>query len=112
MGTRLRGHQYAKESKAKLVDQQPVARTSMQKPPLNPDVSDTAPFDPVLTRLRREAPHHVSAPARRGCGRRVDAGLSLAGVRSPALRPANTHSRRDAADGADLALARSWLGFS
>jgi hypothetical protein len=48
MGTRLRGHQYAKESKAKLVDQQPVARTSMQKPPLNPDVSDTAPFDPVL----------------------------------------------------------------
>jgi hypothetical protein len=49
MGTRLRGHQYAKESKAKLVDQQPVTRTSMQKPPLDPDVSDTAPFDPVLT---------------------------------------------------------------
>jgi hypothetical protein len=49
MGTRLRDHQYAKESKAKLVDQQPVARTSMQKPPLDPDVSDTAPSDPVLT---------------------------------------------------------------
>jgi hypothetical protein len=48
MGTRLRGHQYAKESNAKLVDQQPVARTSMQKPPLDPDVSDTAPSDPVL----------------------------------------------------------------
>jgi hypothetical protein len=49
MGTRLRGHQYAKESKAKLVDQQPIARTSMQKPPLDPDVADTAPSDPVLT---------------------------------------------------------------
>jgi hypothetical protein len=49
MGTRLRGHQYAKESKAKLVDQQPVARTPMQKPPLDPDVADTAPSDPVLT---------------------------------------------------------------
>ena len=49
MGTRLRGHQYAKESKAKWVGQQPVARTSMQKPPLDPDVSDTAPSDPVLT---------------------------------------------------------------
>jgi hypothetical protein len=48
-GTRLRGHQYAKESQAKWVDQQPVARTSMQKPPLDPDVSDTAPSDPVLT---------------------------------------------------------------
>ena len=66
MGTRLRGHQYAKESKAKLVDQQPVARTSMQKPPLDPDVSDTAPSDPVLTVYDEE---HVSVPARRGCGR-------------------------------------------
>src|SRR5450432_281942 len=47
MGTRLRGHQYAKESDAKLVDQQPVARTSMQKPPLDPDVSDIAPSDSV-----------------------------------------------------------------
>jgi hypothetical protein len=43
MGTRLRGHQYAKESKEKWVGQLPVARTSMQKPPLDPDVSDTAP---------------------------------------------------------------------
>jgi hypothetical protein len=49
MGTRLRGHQHAKESKAKLVDQQPVARTSMQKLPLDPDVADTAPSDSVLT---------------------------------------------------------------
>jgi len=48
-GTRLRGHQYANESKAKSVDQQPVARTSMQKPPLDPDVADTAPSDSVLT---------------------------------------------------------------
>jgi hypothetical protein len=47
--TRLRDHQYAKESKANLVDQQPVARTSMQKPPLDPDVSDTAPSESVLT---------------------------------------------------------------
>jgi len=36
-------------AQGKLVDQQPVARTPMQKPPLNPDVSDTAPSDPVLT---------------------------------------------------------------
>ena len=49
MGTRLRGHQYAKESKAKWLDQQPVARKFMQKPPLDPDVADTAPSDSVLT---------------------------------------------------------------
>jgi len=30
-GRRLRGHQYDKESKAELVDQQPVARTPMQE---------------------------------------------------------------------------------
>jgi methionine-rich copper-binding protein CopC len=30
-GQRLRGHQYDKESKAELVDQQPVARTPMQE---------------------------------------------------------------------------------
>jgi hypothetical protein len=35
--------------KAKLIDRQPIARTPMQKPPLNPDVADTAPSDPVLT---------------------------------------------------------------
>jgi hypothetical protein len=40
---------YAKESKAKWLDQQPVASTSMQKPPLDPDVADTAPSDSVLT---------------------------------------------------------------
>jgi hypothetical protein len=59
MGTRLRGHHYAKEPKAKLVDQRPVARTFMQKPPLDPDVSDTAPSDPVLTVYHEEPPHHV-----------------------------------------------------
>jgi Uncharacterized conserved protein (DUF2285) len=46
---RLRGHQYAKEPKAKLVDQQPVARKPMQKPPLDPDVADTAPSGSALT---------------------------------------------------------------
>jgi hypothetical protein len=49
LGRRLRGHQYAKEPKPKLVDQQPVARKPMQKPPLDPDVADTAPTDSVLT---------------------------------------------------------------
>jgi hypothetical protein len=43
------GHQYANESKAKWLDQQPDARTPMQKPPLDPDVADTAPSDSVLT---------------------------------------------------------------
>jgi type VI secretion system activator RovC-like protein len=36
-------------AKSKLIDQQPIARTPMQKPPLDPDVADTAPSDPVLT---------------------------------------------------------------
>jgi hypothetical protein len=35
--------------KAKLIDQQPVARTPMQKTPLDPNVADTAPSDSVLT---------------------------------------------------------------
>jgi hypothetical protein len=35
--------------KAKLIDHQPVARKPMQKPPLDPDVADTAPSDSVLT---------------------------------------------------------------
>src|SRR5258708_38427161 len=35
--------------KAKLIDQQPVARTPMQTPPLGPDVADAAPSDSVLT---------------------------------------------------------------
>jgi hypothetical protein len=43
------GHQYAKESKAKWLDQHSVARTTMQTTPLDPDVADTAPFDSVLT---------------------------------------------------------------
>jgi type VI secretion system activator RovC-like protein len=51
---RFRGHQYAKEPKAKLIDQQPVARTPMQTPPLDPDVADTAPSDSVLTAYDEE----------------------------------------------------------
>jgi hypothetical protein len=31
------------------LDQQPVARKPMQKPPLDPDVADTAPSESVLT---------------------------------------------------------------
>jgi Uncharacterized conserved protein (DUF2285) len=37
------------KQKAKLIDQQPVARKPMQKAPLDPDVADTAPSDSVLT---------------------------------------------------------------
>jgi hypothetical protein len=37
------------KQKAKLIDQQHVARKPMQKPPLDPDVADTAPSDSVLT---------------------------------------------------------------
>jgi hypothetical protein len=43
------GHQYAKESRANWLDQQPVARTPIQKPPLDPGVADAAPADSVLT---------------------------------------------------------------
>src|SRR5260221_11862523 len=42
------------ESKAKVVDQQPVARTPMQKPPLDPDVADTAPSGSDLTAYEEE----------------------------------------------------------
>jgi len=35
--------------KAKVINQQPVARTPMQKPSLDPDVADTAPSDSALT---------------------------------------------------------------
>jgi hypothetical protein len=49
MGTRLRGHQFANESDAKLVHEQRAARTLMQKPPLHSDVADIAPSDSVLT---------------------------------------------------------------
>jgi hypothetical protein len=51
---RLLGHQFAKEPKAKLMDQQSVARRPVQKPPLDPDVADTAPSDPVLTAYDEE----------------------------------------------------------
>ena len=44
-----RGHQYAKEANVKLVISNFVARKPMQKPPLDPDVADTAPSDAVLT---------------------------------------------------------------
>jgi hypothetical protein len=46
---RLRGHQYANEPKVKSVDQQTCCEKAMQKPPLDPDVADTAPTDSVLT---------------------------------------------------------------
>jgi hypothetical protein len=32
-----------------LIDQQPIARKPMQKPPLDPDVADAAPIDSMLT---------------------------------------------------------------
>jgi hypothetical protein len=41
-------------TQAKLIDQQPVARKPMQKPPLDPHVADTAPSDPVLTAYDEE----------------------------------------------------------
>ena len=47
-------HQYAKEPNVKLINQQPVARTPMQTPPLDPDVADTAPSDFVLTAYDEE----------------------------------------------------------
>src|SRR5450432_4600823 len=40
--------------KAKLIDHQPVARKPMQKPPLDPDVADTAPSGSVLTVYDKE----------------------------------------------------------
>jgi hypothetical protein len=40
--------------KAKLIDQQLVARKPMQKPPLDPDVADTAESDSVLTAYDEE----------------------------------------------------------
>ena len=49
VGRRLRGHQYAQGAQPKLIHEQPAARKSMQKPPLDPDVADTAPSDSVLT---------------------------------------------------------------
>ena len=55
------------EPKAKLVDQQPVARKPMQKPPLDPDVSDTAPSDPVLTVYDEEHSSRICACSTRMC---------------------------------------------
>jgi hypothetical protein len=37
-----------------LVDQQPIARTPIQTPPLDPDVADIAPSDSVLTHYDEE----------------------------------------------------------
>src|SRR5712664_2956175 len=39
---------------SKIGHQQPVAGTPMQKPPLDPDVADTAPSDSVLTTYDEE----------------------------------------------------------
>lgn len=36
-------------AQCRVLDQQPVARTPIQKPPLDPGVADTAPADSVLT---------------------------------------------------------------
>jgi type VI secretion system activator RovC-like protein len=49
----FRGHQYAK-AKSKVDRSTPVARMPMQKPPLDPDVADTAPSDSVLTAYDQE----------------------------------------------------------
>jgi hypothetical protein len=37
------------KAQCRLLGRQPVASTPMQKPPLDPDVADTAPSDSVLT---------------------------------------------------------------
>jgi hypothetical protein len=48
VGRWLRGHQYAKSPKQ--VDRSTThCENAMQKPPLDPDVADTAPSDSVLT---------------------------------------------------------------
>src|SRR5450631_1377836 len=41
-------------SQSKVDRRQPVARTPVQKPPLDPDVADTAPSDSVLTAYDEE----------------------------------------------------------
>jgi hypothetical protein len=45
----------------KLIDEQPVARKPMQKPPLDPDVADTAPSDSVLTGYDEEPSSRICA---------------------------------------------------
>jgi hypothetical protein len=53
-------------AKAKLIDQQPVVRTPMHGPPLDPNVADTAPSDSVLTVYDEE--HIITSSARvAGC---------------------------------------------
>jgi hypothetical protein len=47
VGRRLRGHQYAKEPKQSWSINNLLREK--QKPPLDPDVADTAPTDSVLT---------------------------------------------------------------
>ncbi|MEY9235170.1 hypothetical protein ABIF68_003681 [Bradyrhizobium japonicum] len=47
------GHQYAKESEAKLTINN-LARTTMQTPPLDPDIADIAPSGTVLTSYDKE----------------------------------------------------------
>jgi hypothetical protein len=55
--------------RARLIDQQPVARKPMQKPPLDPPCRRYRALRFRIARVRRGAPHHASAPARRGCER-------------------------------------------
>src|SRR5450631_2107844 len=47
-------HQFAKEPNATLVDDNAARTPPMQKPPLDPDVADTAPSDSVLTAYDEE----------------------------------------------------------
>jgi hypothetical protein len=51
------------------LDQQPVARTPMQKPPLDPDVADAAPSDSVLTVYDEEHVITYLRQPRPGCER-------------------------------------------
>jgi Uncharacterized conserved protein (DUF2285) len=47
-------HQFAKEPNATLVDDNAARTPPMQKPPLDPDVADTAPSDSLLTAYDEE----------------------------------------------------------
>jgi hypothetical protein len=49
-------------AKAKLIDDNPLRERAVQKPPLDPDVADTAPSDSVLTAYDEE--HLVTSSAR------------------------------------------------
>jgi hypothetical protein len=48
------GHQYAKEANVKLVTSNLLREKLMQKPPLDPEVADTAPSNSVLTAYDEE----------------------------------------------------------